>query len=61
MERTEMYRLVQIENQKQLEKLINEYEVLKNIPNINILRILSNKFFVADLASSDEHEDHIGI
>lgn len=51
-----------LENANQIKKLIEQYEELRSIPNINLYAILSNNFFVLEYKiGDDEHGTHLGI
>ena len=51
-----------LENAKEIQKLINDYEELKNIPNCNPFSILSRNYFVLEYAiNDDEHANTLGI
>lgn len=48
-------------NMKEVQQLINLYEELKDIPNINIFYTIARKYLVFDIHSADEHQQHLGI
>lgn len=51
-----------LENAREIQKLIKEYEELKAIPNCNPFTILSRSFFVLEYeAYDDEHARTLGI
>ncbi len=51
-----------LENAKEIQKLINDYEELKQIPNCNPYSILSRSYFVLTYeAYDDEHATSLGI
>lgn len=49
------------EQLKTINILIEEYEELKDIPNVNIISSLADKYLVCYLYSPDEHSEHLGI
>jgi hypothetical protein len=51
-----------LENAKEIQKLINDYEELKQIPNCNPYSILSRSYFVLTYeVYDDEHATSLGI
>lgn len=51
-----------LENAKEIQKLIKDYEELKEIPNCNPFSILSRNYFVLEYeAYDDEHARTLGI
>lgn len=51
-----------LENAKEIQKLINDYEELKTIPNCNPISILSRNYFVLEYTIyDDEHATTLGI
>jgi hypothetical protein len=55
-------KLILLENAKQIQKLINEYEELKAVPNCNPFTILSRNYFVLEYpVNEDEHATSLGI
>lgn len=51
-----------LENAKEIQKLINDYEELKDIPNCHPISILSRNYFVLEYQiNEDEHATSLGI
>ena len=51
-----------LENAREIQKLIKEYEELKAIPNCNPISVLSRNYFVLEYAiNEDEHATTLGI
>lgn len=49
------------ENVKEIQNLINYYEEIKDLPNVNIYYSIARKFMVIDIDKQDEHQQHLGI
>ena len=50
------------ENMKHIEKLIKDYEELKDTPNINIIAYLADNFIAMEYKQTEcEHSEHLGI
>ena len=60
MVRTQMYS--KKENMKHIEKLIKDYEELKDTPNINVIAYLADNFIAMECKQTEwEHSEHMGI
>ena len=46
---------------KTMQMLIDDYEELKDIPNVNIISSIASKYLVCYICTPDEHSEHLGI